>query len=74
MILKFYSFVLLGALTMGFLSGCTTVESWDRNILAKENMTMIPDPLGSAWRDHAEFSREGTEGATGTGGGGCGCN
>jgi hypothetical protein len=68
------SAILFGLLGMGFLTGCANVEPWDRNILAKENMTLIPDPSGAEMMGHAQFSREGTEGATGTGGGGCGCN
>lgn len=57
-----------------FLTGCTNVEPWDRNLLAKDHMTMIPDPLGAEFTDHMHFAREGTEGATGTSAGGCGCN
>jgi hypothetical protein len=65
---------LLSLPVIGFLSGCTNVEPWDRNILAKDHMTMIPDPLGAEFTDHMHFAREGTEGATGTSAGGCGCN
>lgn len=56
------------------LVGCTNVEPWDRNILARDDMTLLPDPLDAEWKTHAQFSREGTEGATGISGGGCGCN
>lgn len=63
-------FVALGAM----LTGCTNVEPWDRNILAKDNMVVIPDPMGTELASHIQFAREGTEGATGANGGGCGCN
>ena len=62
------------SLHLAFLTGCTNVEPWSRNILAKNHMTLMPDPLGTAFSDHVNSSREGTEGATGSGGGGCGCN
>ena len=72
--LRLGSRTLLIGLTILLLTGCANVDPWDRNILAKESMTLQPDPLGSALRDHIEFSREGTQGATSSGGGGCGCN
>jgi hypothetical protein len=56
------------------LVGCANVEPWDRNILAKDHMTTIPDPLGADFLDHLYTSRAGTEGATGSLAGGCGCN
>jgi hypothetical protein len=72
--LRLYPQALLIGLTILLLTGCANVDPWDRNILAKESMTLQPDPLGAAMRDHAQFSREGTLGATSSGGGGCGCN
>jgi hypothetical protein len=74
MVYKFGFCCLLSTLTAGLLSGCTNVEPWERNILAKDHMTLIPDPLGAEFINHVYSSREGTEGATGTVGGGCGCN
>lgn len=56
------------------LSGCANVELRDRNILAKSHMASIPDPLLESFTDHVYFSREGTSGGEGIGGGGCGCN
>jgi hypothetical protein len=72
--LRLYLEALFIGLTIFLLTGCANVDPWDRNILAKESMTLQPDPLGSAMRDHVDFSREGTQGATRSGGGGCGCN
>jgi hypothetical protein len=37
-------------------------------------MRWDPDPLQAAADDHAHFSKEGTSGAIGAAGGGCGCN
>ena len=74
MITKVSLYGLLAVQALGLLSGCTNVETWDRNILAKDNMTIIPDPSGAEFLDHVYIAREGTEGATGVGGGGCGCS
>ncbi len=74
MVIKFWSQGMPVVLTAVILTGCTNVEPWDRYILAKESMTFMPDPLGAEWREHAQFSREGTQGATGASSGGCGCN
>jgi hypothetical protein len=58
-------------------SGCQSlgVKPWDRGLLAKE--TMAPgkaDGLDDAFDDHIYFSKEGSSGGRGFGGGGCGCN
>ncbi|MBX9805309.1 MAG: DUF4266 domain-containing protein [Alphaproteobacteria bacterium] len=71
--IQIYTFTLLSVLTLGFLGGCTTVEPWDRNYLAQDSMKAIPDPLGTSYKVHVQESREGTHGATGISGGGCGC-
>ena len=54
--------------------GCATVEPWQRGNLA--DFTMLPDrdPLYNAMTEHIYFSREGSNGGRGVGGGGCGCN
>ena len=70
--LSFYGLLTIQATTL--LTGCTNVGVWDRNILAKDTMTTIPDPLGVALDNEIEFAREGTEGAKGLNAGGCGCN
>lgn len=58
------------------LSGCAAmkVEPWDRDLLAKKEMSFTPAPLESAIDDHVYFSKEGSTGGQGVGGGGCGCN
>lgn len=57
-----------------FLSGCANVEPWERENLAKDHMALDANPLLSAFKEHADFSREGTSGGYGLSGGGCGCN
>ena len=58
------------------LSGCssTGVKPWERGSLAQKKMQLEPYPLDSFLDDHIYFSKEGTSGGRGAGGGGCGCN
>ena len=65
---------LLAALTS--LAGCTSlgVEPWDRDILARDEMQLVADPIEAATDDHIYFSKEASSGGRGFGGGGCGCN
>lgn len=57
-------------------SACSTmgVEAWERDILAKDEMQLLADPLEAAIDDHIYFSKEASSGGRGFGGGGCGCN
>ena len=59
-----------------FCSACSTmgVEAWERDVLAKDEMHLIADPLEAALDDHIYFSKEASSGGRGFGGGGCGCN
>lgn len=50
------------------------VKPYDRGTFARPVMADSLDPLGTAMTDHAYFSREGSFGGAGVGGGGCGCN
>jgi uncharacterized protein DUF4266 len=67
-------------LGLGFLLGsmlftqCANVKPWERGTLADATMRPDWDPLGQALMDHVYFSREGSSGGRGVGGGGCGCN
>lgn len=56
--------------------GCATahVQPWDRDLLARETMRLEPPALEGAADDHIYFSKEGSTGGHGVGGGGCGCN
>ncbi len=61
-------------LAAGLGSGCTMVKPWERGTLADPTMNRSRDPVGITLTEHVFFSREGTTGGTGVGGGGCGCN
>ncbi|HEX7079687.1 MAG TPA: DUF4266 domain-containing protein [Gammaproteobacteria bacterium] len=67
------------ALAVGLLSaaGCS-VEPWvkpyERDRLADPIMSWDRDPVSSAYIHHVYEAREGARGATGSAGGGCGCN
>lgn len=64
------------ALCVGSLqiSGCAAVKPWERGILAKPEMAWEPDSLNGKLQEHVYFSKEGSSGGYGAGGGGCGCN
>ena len=66
--------MLLIALGCQVLAGCTSVKPWEREVLAREDMQLDANPLDTAIDDHIYFSKEGTSGGRGFGGGGCGCN
>lgn len=57
-------------------SGCTSlgVEPWERDLLAKKEMSLTSSPIDAALDDHIYFSKEASSGGKGFGGGGCGCN
>lgn len=59
-----------------FCTGCSNmgVEAWERDVLAKDEMQLVADPLEAAIDDHIYFSKEASSGGRGFGGGGCGCN
>ena len=64
-------------LSMIFItSGCASlgVEPWERDLLAKDEMSLNASPVDAALDDHIYFSKEASSGGKGFGGGGCGCN
>jgi len=60
------------------LPGCGSIEPWvkpyERERLASPLMKFSRDGLADRHRDHIYDVREGSRGATGVQGGGCGCN
>ena len=50
------------------------VKPWERDLLAKPSMALVPDELDNALDEHIYFSKEASLGGQGVGGGGCGCN
>ena len=69
---------LAGLLLSGSLSGCGRIEPWvkpyERDRLADPIMSTGRDPVSTSYIDHVYEAREGARGATGSAGGGCGCN
>jgi len=61
-------------LTVSALNACTTVQPWERDVLARPEMSLDAYPLDAAMDDHIYFSKEAASGGRGFGGGGCGCN
>ncbi len=74
MLKQVFRLISLAALTS--VIGCTSlgVDPWDRDILAKDEMQLVVDPIEVATDDHIYFSKEASSGGRGFGGGGCGCN
>lgn len=50
------------------------IQPWERDLLAKPSMALVPDEMDNALDEHIYFSKEGSLGGQGVGGGGCGCN
>jgi Domain of unknown function (DUF4266) len=60
------------------LAGCTSIQPWvkpyEREHLADPIMSLSRNSIAATYRDHVFETREGSHGATGAVGGGCGCN
>jgi hypothetical protein len=67
-------FLLLLLASPLWLAGCAAVEPWQRDVLARPEMSLDAHPLDAAIDDHIYFSKEASSGGRGFGGGGCGCN
>ena len=67
---------LLAQLALFATTACSSmgVEPWERDVLAKDEMQLVTDPLEAGIDDHIYFSKEASSGGRGFGGGGCGCN
>ena len=66
--------ILLSAMLIVTACSSMGVESWERDVLAKEEMQLVTNPLEAGLDDHIYFSKEASSGGRGFGGGGCGCN
>ena len=66
------------ALLLATLTGCGGIEPWvkpyERDRIADPIMSFDRDPVSSSYMHHVYEAREGARGATGSSGGGCGCN
>jgi hypothetical protein len=60
------------------MAACSPLQPWvkpyEREHLADPIMSLTPNPVSASYMDHVFESREGSRGATGAVGGGCGCN
>jgi hypothetical protein len=58
------------------VAGCASigVKPWQRELLAREEMTPDAGGVDAAIDEHVYFSKEASSGGRGFGGGGCGCN
>jgi hypothetical protein len=56
------------------LASCQTVEPWERDRLAKQDMQLTPNVLDARLADQVFFSKEAASGGGASAGGGCGCN
>jgi hypothetical protein len=69
--------VCFGLLVTALLGGCA-IEPWvkpyERDRIADPIMSFDRDPVSSSYIHHVYEAREGARGATGSAGGGCGCN
>ena len=50
------------------------VKPWERDVLARKDMSWSPDAMRSARGSHIYFSKESSLVGGSAGGGGCGCN
>ena len=66
--------ILLSAMLIVTACSSMGVEPWERDVLAKEEMQLVTDPVEAEIDDHIYFSKEASSGGRGFGGGGCGCN
>ncbi|MFZ1098452.1 MAG: DUF4266 domain-containing protein [Steroidobacteraceae bacterium] len=67
----------LAALAL-LVAGCSPVQPWvkpyEREHLADPLMSLSRNSISATYLDHMFETREGSHGATGAVGGGCGCN
>ena len=58
------------------LSSCSSlgVKPWEKDLLAKPEMSLADNALDLSLDDHIYFSKEASSGGRGFAGGGCGCN
>lgn len=62
------------ALTIGACASFDPPQAWEKQYLARPAMQFDADKLDAKNIQHIYFSKEGSAGGYGVGGGGCGCN
>ena len=68
------AFRMITWLLLVLLASCQTVEPWERDRLAQQEMQLTPNVLDARLSDQVFFSKEAASGGGATAGGGCGCN
>ena len=66
--------LLLPGLLARLFAGCATVAPYERERLARADMELDRNADLQSGEQHATAYREGSSGAEGASGGGCGCN
>ncbi len=69
-----YALMIMIMLGLSACSPGTAVQPWEKETLARPEMTFEGDKLDTAYTEHIYSSKEGASGGAGVGGGGCGCN
>jgi hypothetical protein len=72
--MRLRSILMLSAALLGGCSIQPWVKPYERDRLADPIMAWNRDNISQGYMDHIRESREGSRGATGSAGGGCGCN
>ena len=49
---------LILVLNLLLLSACTTVQPWDKDLLAKPSMALVPSEIDNALDEHIYFSKK----------------
>ena len=63
-----------GCSIVGDVTEIEPVRPWEREVLARDDMQLITDPMDESVDEHIYFSREAARGGGRVRGGGCGCN
>lgn len=75
---KYLLLAVIAPLAVSVMSGCSLigkrVNAYERSTLSKDGMALVQNPKELALMNHMMNAREGSEGAVGGAGGGCGCN
>ncbi|OGS45531.1 MAG: hypothetical protein A2539_00050 [Elusimicrobia bacterium RIFOXYD2_FULL_34_15] len=66
-------FTIIVIISLSFVSGCNTVQPWEKGILGEPIMQFTTDQNSSIYQQHMLNSREASSGGYGGAGGGCGC-
>ncbi len=69
----FISLIIIIFISSALITGCQTVQPWERERLSNPNMIFDEDPVLKGIENHFIYIREGSEGGDGAQSGGCGC-